>query len=168
MATKIISKKIVSCLWFAMEAEEAVKFYTSIFKNSSVGKIMRYTGVGEEVHGMSAGTVMTIDFALENQGFVALNAGPVFKFNEAISFIVYCDNQEEIDHYWNKLGEGGDEHSKMCGWLKDKFGLSWQIVPVYLEEIFDSATEEQYNNVMTAVLQSKKLEIKVLEAAYNK
>ena len=116
-------KKITPCLWFDSNAEEAVNFYVSIFKNSGICKVARYGEAGHEIHGRTAGTVMTIEFELNGQTFTALNGGPYFKFNEAISFQVYCDTQEEIDHYWDKLSAGGDEKAQQCGWLKDKFGF---------------------------------------------
>ena len=116
-------QKITSNLWFNNQAEEAVNYYTAIFKNSKIDRITRYSKAGQEVHGMAAGSIMTISFSLEGQSFVALNGGPHFKFTEAVSFIVNCENQEEIDYYWNKLSAGGDEQAQQCGWLKDKFGL---------------------------------------------
>ncbi|HLG38801.1 MAG TPA: VOC family protein, partial [Chitinophagaceae bacterium] len=128
-------QKITANLWFDRNAEEATKLYTSIFKNSKIGRISKYGKEGYEVHGMPEGTVMTIQFWLEGQEFIALNGGPQFKFNEAVSFIVNCDSQDEIDHYWEKLSAGGDKSAQVCGWLKDKFGLSWQIVPKVLPEM---------------------------------
>src|SRR6266536_81764 len=128
-------QKITPFLWFDDNAEEAVKFYTSIFKNSKIGKIARYDKAGEKVAGRPAGTVMTVEFQLEGQGFVALNGGPVFKFNEAISFQVHCKTQEEVDHYWEKLSKGGDKNAQQCGWLRDKYGVSWQIVPTVLPKM---------------------------------
>src|SRR3989304_6297519 len=130
-------KKITPCLWFDSNAEEALNFYVSIFKNSGICKVARYGEAGHEIHGRTAGTVMTIEFELNGQTFTALNGGPYFKFNEAISFQVYCDMQEEIDHYWEKLSAGGDEKAQQCGWLKDKFGVSWQIVPAVLGEMME-------------------------------
>jgi len=118
-------QKITTNLWFDGKAEEAVSFYTSIFKDSKIGNVFRYGKEGFEFHGMPEGTVMTIDFEIMSQRFVALNGGPQFKFNESISFIISCENQAEIDYYWEKLGEGGDENAKVCGWLKDMFGVSW-------------------------------------------
>ena len=123
-------QKITPFLWFDDKAEEAVSFYTSIFKNSKIGKIARYGDAGAQVSGRPKGTVMTVAFQLEGQEFVALNGGPQFKFTEAISFVVNCQTQEEVDEYWNKLSAGGQE--VQCGWLKDKYGLSWQIVPTIL------------------------------------
>ena len=126
---------IAPCLWFDNQAEEAAQFYAAIFKDSKIGEITRYGDEGFEIHKMPAGTVLTVDFQIAGQDFVALNGGPVFKFNEAVSFQVLCDTQDEIDYYWNRLGEGGDEDAQQCGWLKDKFGLSWQIVPLLLPKL---------------------------------
>jgi predicted 3-demethylubiquinone-9 3-methyltransferase (glyoxalase superfamily) len=122
-------QKITPCLWFDSNAEAAVNFYTSIFKNSRIGMVSRYGEAGHEIHGKPAGSVLTIEFELNGQAFTALNGGPTFKFNEAVSFQVGCESQEEIDYYWGKLSEDGDKNAQQCGWLKDKFGVSWQIVP---------------------------------------
>lgn len=126
-----LMQKINPFLWFDKQAEEAVKFYVSIFKNSKIGEIIRYGREGQEIHGMEEGTVMTIDFEIEGQKFVALNGGPMFKFNEAISFQVNCETQNELDYYWEKLSEGGDKNAQQCGWLKDKYGVSWQSYPLF-------------------------------------
>lgn len=160
-------QKITSCLWFDDQAEEAVKFYTSVFKNSKTGMVNRYGKEGYEIHGKKEGTVMTIEFWLENQGFVALNGGPQFKFSEAISFIVNCDTQNEIDYYWEKLSEGADEDAGACGWLKDKFGLSWQIVPSKLNDMLTDSNSKRSQNVMKELLRMKKLDIDVLERAFS-
>src|SRR5499433_1866874 len=125
-------QKITPCLWFDNQAEEAANFYVSIFENSKIGHVTRYGEAGFEIHGRLAGTVMTVEFQLDGQNFVALNGGPVFKFNEAISFQVHCQTQEDIDHYWDDLSRGGDKNAQQCGWLKDKYGVSWQIVPSVL------------------------------------
>jgi predicted 3-demethylubiquinone-9 3-methyltransferase (glyoxalase superfamily) len=122
-------QRITPCLWFDDQAEEAVKFYTSVFRNSRVGNVTRYGTAGYDQHKRPPGSVMTVDFELDGQAFTALNGGPVFKFNEAISLQVNCETQEEIDYYWDKLSEGGDEEAQQCGWLKDKYGVSWQVVP---------------------------------------
>ena len=159
-------QKITPCLWFDDNAEEAVKCYTSIFKKSKIGRIARYGEEGYEIHGKRAGTVMTIEFELNGQTFTALNGGPVFKFNEAISFQVSCKSQEEVDYYWEKLSEGGDEKAQQCGWLKDKYGVSWQIVPAVLGEMLQDNDAEISNQVMKALLQMKKLDIKKLKQAY--
>lgn len=158
-------QKITSNLWFDRQAEEAAKFYTSVFKNSKIGKVTHYGKEGQEIHGMPEGTVMTVEFWLEGQQFIGLNGGPHFKFSEAISFIVNCENQEEVDHYWDKLREGGDEKAQMCGWLKDKFGLSWQIVPTILPKLFTDSNKEKSQRVMKVMLQMKKLDITKLEEA---
>ncbi|TLY35489.1 MAG: VOC family protein [Nitrospirae bacterium] len=159
--------KITPCLWFDNQAEEAVNFYVSIFKNSKVGSITRYGEEGYEIHGRPAGTVMTVEFELEGQGFVALNGGPVFKFNEAISFQVHCKTQEEVDHYWEKLSKGGDKNAQQCGWLKDKYGVSWQIVPTVLPKMLQDKDAKKSERVMKALLQMQKLDIERLEQAYE-
>jgi predicted 3-demethylubiquinone-9 3-methyltransferase (glyoxalase superfamily) len=156
-------QKITPCFWFDKQAEEAAKYYTSIFPGSRIGRISRYGKEGFEVHHMPEGTVLTIEFTLDGQTFSALNGGPLFKFNESISFIVNCKDQEELDHYWDKLSEGGDPNAQQCGWLKDKFGVSWQIVPSILPSLLDDKARS--GRVMTALLQMKKLDIKALEEA---
>jgi predicted 3-demethylubiquinone-9 3-methyltransferase (glyoxalase superfamily) len=158
-------QKITINLWFDDQAEQARDFYLSVFKNSSAGKTSYYGKEGFEIHGRKEGTVMVAEFMLNGQSFVALNGGPHFKFNEAISLIVNCETQEEIDYYWNKLGEGGEPKAQMCGWLKDKYGLSWQIVPVQLAQLISSGNAEKSGRVMKAMLQMKKLDIRALEAA---
>jgi predicted 3-demethylubiquinone-9 3-methyltransferase (glyoxalase superfamily) len=127
-------QKITPCLWFDNQAEEASRFYASIFKNSKIGRITRYGKEGYEIHGRPEGTVMTVEFEIEGRAFTALNGGPIFQFNEAISFQVRCETQEEIDYYWERLSEGGDERAQQCGWLKDKYGLYWQVIPKALAE----------------------------------
>jgi len=160
-------QKITPCLWFDSNAEEAVNFYTRIFKNSKIGRMSRYGKEGYEIHGKPEGTVLTVEFELNGQAFTALNGGPVFKFNEAISFQVDCESQSELDYYWDKLSEGGDEKAQQCGWLKDKYGVSWQIVPVVLAEMMQDKNAGKSERVMKALLQMKKLDIKMLEQAYN-
>jgi predicted 3-demethylubiquinone-9 3-methyltransferase (glyoxalase superfamily) len=160
-------QKITPCLWFDSNAEEAVNFYASIFKNSKIGKTSRYGEAGYEIHGKPAGTVLTIEFELNGQAFTALNGGPIFKFNEAISFQVSCESQEEVDYYWEKLSEGGDEKAQQCGWLKDKYGLSWQIVPTALGKMLADNDTNKTDRVMTALLKMKKIDIKTLEHAYK-
>jgi predicted 3-demethylubiquinone-9 3-methyltransferase (glyoxalase superfamily) len=159
--------KITPCLWFDDQAEEAVAFYTAIFRNSKIVGITRYGEAGHEFHGKPAGTVMTVAFELDGQTFTALNGGPVFKFNEAISFQVNCDTQEEVDNYWEKLSEGGDANAQQCGWLKDKYGVSWQIVPTALIEMLQDQDASKSQRVMTALLQMKKIEMEVLRQAYE-
>ena len=160
-------KKITPCLWFDNNAEEAVKFYASIFKNSKVGRISRYGEAGYEIHGKPAGTVMTMEFELNGHAFTALNGGPVFKFNEAISFQVGCESQEEVDYHWEKLSEGGDKKAQQCGWLKDKYGVSWQIVPTVLVELLQDEDAKKSESVMKALLQMEKLDIAGLKRAHE-
>ena len=159
-------QKISPCLWFDDKAEEAAKFYTSIFKESKIGDVMRYGKEGYEIHGREEGTVMTVEFEIEGQKFLGLNGGPIFKFNEAISFQVYCETQEEVDYYWEKLSEGGDEKAQQCGWLKDKYGVSWQIVPTILIKMLKDKDSEKSQRVMKAMLQMHKLDISTLKKAY--
>jgi predicted 3-demethylubiquinone-9 3-methyltransferase (glyoxalase superfamily) len=151
-------KQITPCLWFDNQAEEAAKFYTSVFKNSEIKSITRYGKEGHDIHGHKEGTVLTVEFRINGQSYTGLNGGPVFKFNEAISFQVFCENQEEIDYYWDKLSEGGQEGQ--CGWLKDKFGLSWQIVPAILSKLMNDPSKSE--RVVKAFLQMKKFDIEKL------
>ncbi len=160
-------QKITPCLWFDNQAEEAANFYTSIFKNSKIGNITRYGNEGYEIHGREAGTVMTVDFEIDGQKFTALNGGPVFKFNEAISFVVHCKTQEQVDNYWEKLSEGGDEKAQQCGWLKDKYGVSWQIVPEVLSKLVGDPASEKSQRAMKAMLRMKKIDIEGLKKAYE-
>jgi predicted 3-demethylubiquinone-9 3-methyltransferase (glyoxalase superfamily) len=160
-------QKIVPFLWFDDQAEEAATFYTGIFKNSRVARVARYGEEGFAVHGRSAGSVMTVEFELEGQRFTALNGGPLFQFNQAVSLVILCESQEEIDHYWDRLAEGADPASQQCGWLKDKFGLSWQVVPTALPEIMAGPDPEKSGRAMTALLQMKKLDIAKLKQAYD-
>jgi len=157
--------KITPFLWYDDKAEEAANFYASIFKNSKVGGITHYEEEGSKASGIPAGTVMTVEFQLEGQDFVALNGGPHFTFTEAISFVVNCETQDEVDEFWEKLSAGGAE--SQCGWLKDKYGLSWQIVPTVLNEFFQDKDPEKSKRVMKAMLQMKKLDIKTLQQAYD-
>ena len=145
------------------DAEEAAKFYASVFKNSKIGKISRYGKEGFEVHGKKAGTVMTVEFELEGQKFLALNGGPHFKFNEAVSFQVHCETQQEIDHFWSELAKDGEEGP--CGWLKDKFGLSWQVIPKALPEMLMDGNSETAQRVMRSMLQMRKIDIAALRRA---
>lgn len=157
--------KIVTNLWFDTRAEEAARFYTSVFPNSSLGRITRYGKAGHDIHGMEEGTVMTVEFSLDGQEFLALNGGPVFTFSEAISFIINCDTQEEADYFWDKLSEGGDVNAQQCGWLKDKFGVSWQVIPTAFTEMMDDPDLERSERMMEAMLQMKKLDIQALKRA---
>jgi predicted 3-demethylubiquinone-9 3-methyltransferase (glyoxalase superfamily) len=161
-----IVRRIAPCLWFDDQAEEAARFYTSVFSNSKIGTIARYGEAGQEIHGRPAGSVMTVAFELDGQPFTALNGGPVFKFNEAISFQVMCETQEEVDDYWEKLSAGGDEKAQQCGWLKDPFGVSWQVVPEVVTQLVSDPDSEKSQRAMQALLQMKKLDIAELERAY--
>ena len=160
----IAASKINPCLWFDTEAEDAAKFYCSVFKNSRMGRISRYVNEGQEIHGKEAGLVMAVEFELDGQRFAALNGGPQFKFSEAISFQVHCDDQEEVDYFWAKLAEGGTEGP--CGWLKDRYGLSWQIVPKVLLEMLSGADPAKAQRVTKAFLQMKKFDIAALKRTY--
>ena len=160
----IAAPKISPCLWFDTEAEEAARFYCSIFKDSRIGSISHFNREGKDIHGKDAGSVMAVEFELYGQRFAALNGGPHFKFNEAVSFQVHCDDQKEIDYFWTKLCEGGQEGP--CGWLKDRYGLSWQIVPKVLFEMLMDPDREKSERVTTAFLQMKKFDIAALERAH--
>ena len=164
-------QKITPFLWFDTKAEEAANFYVSVFsargKNSKVGSVTRYNEAGAKASGMPKGSAMTVSFQLEGQDFTAINGGPHFRFNEAVSFVVHCESQEEVDHYWGKLCEGGDEKAQQCGWLKDKYGLSWQIVPGVLIKLLQDKDPEKSKRVMQAMLQMKKIDIRGLQKAYD-
>ena len=158
-------KKITPCLWFDNQAEDAANFYIYIFKKSKIMNIARYGEEGAKVSEKPEGTVMTVTFLLEGQEFMALNGGPQFKFSEAISFVVNCGTQKEIDAFWKKLSEGGEEGP--CGWLKDRYGVSWQIVPIVLGEMLQNKGTMKSEKVMKTMLQMKKLDIKVLKKAFE-
>ncbi len=160
-----ISQKIVPCIWLEKDAEKAAAFYVSVFKNSRILKTSYYAKAAEEVSGQKKGSVLTVSFTLEGQEFMVLNGGPVFRLNEAVSFVVYCDTQEEIDYYWNKLSFV--KEAEQCGWLKDKFGLSWQIVPIILDSMLTDKDPGKVERVTAAFLKMKKLEISALEKAYR-
>ena len=162
---KTHTQKIIPHLWFDNQAEEAAKFYISIFKNSKIVNVTRYGEAGAEVSGRRKGTVMTVTFQLEGQEFIALNGGPHFTFSPAISFFVNCETQEEVDELWEKLSEGGE--IEQCGWLKDKYGVSWQIVPTVLGEMLQNKDAESSERVMEALLKMKKIDIKTLKQAYE-
>jgi predicted 3-demethylubiquinone-9 3-methyltransferase (glyoxalase superfamily) len=164
MAAKI-TQRITPFLWLDDQAEEAAKFYTSIFKNSKIGEIVRYDEEAAKPTGRPPGSVMVVDFQLDGQKFVALNGGPAFNFTEAISFVVNCDSQEEVDYYWSKLSAGGEE--SRCGWLKDRFGLSWQIVPTLLTEMLKDKDAAKAKRVMHAILQMDKIDIPTLKKTYD-
>jgi predicted 3-demethylubiquinone-9 3-methyltransferase (glyoxalase superfamily) len=159
--------RITPCLWFDNQAEEAARFYTTVFKNSRIVSTTRYGEAGHEIHKKPAGSVLTVTFELDGQPFTALNGGPVFKFNEAISFQIHCESQEEIDYYWEKLSEGGDEKAQACGWLKDRYGVSWQVVPTALSAMLNDPDTQKTESVMKALLQMKKLDIGKLREAYG-
>jgi predicted 3-demethylubiquinone-9 3-methyltransferase (glyoxalase superfamily) len=161
-----VTRRIAPCLWFDHEAEEAAKFYTSVFPNSRIVETSRYGEAGKEVHGRPPGSVMTVGFELDGQPFTALNGGPVFKFNEAISLQVSCETQQEVDHYWSRLSEGGDPNAQQSGWLKDKYGVSWQVVPRVLSELIKDPDPAKSGKVMEALLRMKKLDIAGLQRAH--
>ena len=163
-ATQIFAPRITTCLWFDTQAEEAVDFYASVFAGSRIGRISRYGKEGREIHGKEPGSVIVVEFELGGQKFVALNCGPHLKFNEAISFQVHCETQEEIDYYWSRLTEGGQEAP--CGWLKDRYGVSWQIVPTVLPEMLMDSDPEKSQRVTKVFLQMKKFDVHELRRAY--
>ena len=158
-------QKITPFLWFDNQAEEAAKFYASVFKNSKIGRILRYDEASAKAAGRPVGSVLTIEFEIEDQKFTALNGGPEFKFNESVSFVVDCKTQEEVDYFWEKLIAGGGQESE-CGWLKDKFGLSWQVTPTVLIEMLNDKDAKKAERVMKAMMQMQKIDIKKLNAAY--
>jgi predicted 3-demethylubiquinone-9 3-methyltransferase (glyoxalase superfamily) len=163
----VTTQRISPCLWFADEAEEAARFYTGIFQNSRITTITRYGTAGFETHHRPAGSVMTVAFELDGQSFTALNGGPVFKFNEAISFQVNCETQEEIDYYWEKLSAGGDPKAQQCGWLKDRYSASWQVVPSIMDELVKDEKSAGAQRAMEAMLRMKKLDIAELRRAHD-
>lgn len=158
---------IVPCLWFDTEAEEAARFYTGIFRDSKILATTRYGEAGREIHGKPSGSVLTVEFELNGQPFTALNGGPHFRFNEAISFQIMCNTQEEVDYYWERLREGGDPQAEQCGWLKDKYGLSWQVVPTGMVEMLNDPDREKADRAMETMLQMKKLDIVALQRAFE-
>jgi predicted 3-demethylubiquinone-9 3-methyltransferase (glyoxalase superfamily) len=160
-----VTQRIAPCLWFDNQAEEAAKFYVSVFRNSKIVSIARYPKAGQEVHKRAAGSVMTVAFELDGEALTALNAGPQFQFTEAISLQVNCDTQEELDRYWEQLSKGGDPRAQQCGWLKDKYGLSWQIVPRVLPELLKDHESVKAQRAMEALLRMKKIDIAELERA---
>jgi predicted 3-demethylubiquinone-9 3-methyltransferase (glyoxalase superfamily) len=162
-----IRSKIAPCLWFDSQAEEAAKFYVSIFPDSRIVAISRYGEAGQEVHGRPPGSVMTVVFELEGQAFTALNGGPVFQLSPAISFQITCENQQEVDHYWSALSDGGEPQAQQCGWLQDRFGVSWQVIPRVLPELLMDADAARSARTMNALLKMKKLDIAALQQAFN-
>ena len=160
---KMTAHKIMPCLWFDTQAEAAANHYVSVFENSKLGSITRYGKEGREIHGKEAGSVMTVEFEIAGTKFLALNGGPQFKFDEAISFQIFCETQAEVDYFWSKLSQGGQEGP--CGWLKDKFGLWWQVVPAILPELLKDANPAKGERVMKAMLQMRKIDIAALRQA---
>lgn len=159
-------QKIAPCLWFDHQAEEAARFYTQIFLNSRISRIARYSDAGREIHGRPPGSVMTVEFEIAGQTFTALNGGPVFQLSPAISFVVRCESQQELDSYWEKLSEGGDPAAQQCGWLQDKYGVSWQIVPAALAEMLGDENTSAAARTMQALLGMKKLDLQELQQAH--
>ena len=162
-----ITQRIRPCLWFDNQAEEAARYYAGIFKNSSIDKISHYGKAGYEVHHKPAGSVLTVEFTLDGSKFTALNGGPDFKFNEAMSLEIYCDTQNEIDYYWSKLTAGGDPAAQVCGWLKDKYGVSWQVIPTMMIDILLDEKSEKSQRAFSAMMNMKKLNIAELQRAYD-
>jgi predicted 3-demethylubiquinone-9 3-methyltransferase (glyoxalase superfamily) len=162
-----LTSKISPCLWFDSQAEDAARFYVSVFKNAKINTTLRYSDAGVEVHGRPPGSVMVVNFELDGLSFQALNGGPHFKFTEAVSLVITCADQAEIDHYWDKLGAGGDPKAQQCGWLKDRFGLSWQVVPAMMDDLFRDASSPGAKRAMAAMLEMKKLDIAALRRAYE-
>jgi predicted 3-demethylubiquinone-9 3-methyltransferase (glyoxalase superfamily) len=163
----LFAPKITPFLWFDSKAEEAANFYVSVFRHAKVKHVSRYSEAGKEVHGREPGSAMTVDFELEGQPFAALNGGPgVFTFSGATSFVIHCKDQEEVDHYWNSLTEGGDPAAQQCGWLKDKFGVTWQVVPDILPEMLGDADHAKADRTMKAMLKMKKFDIEALKKAH--
>ena len=158
--------KITPCLWFDGEAEDAARFYTGIFPNSKITSISHYGEAGREVHGQPAGKVLTVAFELDGRPFTALNGGPQFKFNEAVSLQIPCRNQEEIDYYWDKLTAGGDARAQQCGWLKDRYGLSWQVFPAAVMDMLQDQDRKKADRVMQALMEMRKMDLAALERAY--
>lgn len=160
-------QRISPCLWFSDQAEEAARFYVGIFKNSRINAITHYGEAGKEAHGRPVGSVMTVSFELDGQTFMALNGGPVFTFNEAVSLMINCTSQDEIDYYWGKLSAGGDPKAQMCGWLKDRYGLCWQVVPAKFDEWYKDGNSAAAARTMNAMLKMKKLDMVALQRAYD-
>jgi len=159
-------QRITPFLWFDHQAEPAAKFYTGIFPNSRIVQVARYGAAGQDVHGRAPGSVMTVEFELDGQRFTALNGGPLFKFNESISFVVHCATQKDVDYYWDKLGEGGDPDARQCGWLKDPFGVSWQVVPTEMIALLSEPGSPGSQRAFAAMMQMKKLDIEALRRAH--
>ena len=161
-----LTTKISPCLWFDRNGEEAARFYIGIFPRSKIVEVSRYAEAGKEVHGSEPGSVLTVEFELDGQRFTALNGGPVFKFSEAISFQISCDSQDEVDHFWNRLSEGGPVEAQQCGWLKDRFGVSWQVVPSILPRLLMDPDRAKAERAFGAMMKMKKLDIAELKRAH--
>lgn len=162
-----IASKIVPCLWFDSQGEDAARFYTEVFPNSRITHISRYPEAGKEVHGRKPGSVLTVAFELAGQAFTALNGGPQFKFNEALSLQIMCDSQQEVDHYWNALGAGGPTEAQQCGWLKDRYGVSWQVVPRAFLDMLTSKDTPAVERAFAVMMNMKKLDIAALQRAFD-
>jgi len=162
----MLKQRITPCLWFDHQAEEAANYYVGIFPNSRITATTRYPSAGQEIHQQKAGSVMVVAFELDGHTFTALNGGPLFTFNEAVSLQVNCDSQKEIDYYWDKLGADGDPKAQQCGWLKDRYGLSWQVVPRGMEEMLKAPESAGANRAMGAMMQMKKIDMAALERAF--
>jgi predicted 3-demethylubiquinone-9 3-methyltransferase (glyoxalase superfamily) len=160
-----LQQRITPCLWFDNQAEAAANYYTGIFKNSKIKKISRYTGAGRDTHHKPPGSVMTVEFELDGQQFTALNGGPEFKFSEAVSFQIHCKTQEDIDYFWERLTPGGDPKAQVCGWLKDRYGVSWQVFPDRLPQLLADDDRERAARVMNAMLKMKKIDLNEIERA---
>ena len=161
-----VTPRIAPCLWFDHEAEDAASFYVSVFRNSKMVTVVRYSQAGQAIHKKPVGSVMQVVFELDGQEFTALNGGPEFRFNEAISLQIYCETQDEVDHYWDKLSQGGDPRAQRCGWLKDKYGVSWQVVPKAIEEMLKDHESPRAQRAMEAMLQMKKIDVGELQRAF--
>lgn len=162
-----LQHRLQPCLWFDGQAEPAARFYTSVFPQSRLGALSYYAEAGQDQHGQTPGSVMSVSFELLGQPMLALNGGPIFRFTEALSLMVLCDTQDEIDHYWRQLGAGGDPNAQVCGWLKDRWGLSWQVVPRVMETWFEQGMDAAAERAMVAMLAMKKMDIAALEKAYR-
>ena len=159
--------RFTTCLWFNGQAEEAAQFYTGIFKKSKITRTLRYSSAGAETHRHEPGSVLTVEFELDGQPMMTLNGGPEFKFNEAVSLIINCSNQDEVDYYWTKLSAGGDPNAQQCGWLKDRYGVSWQVVPENITELYEEEESPGAKAAMEAMMKMKKLDIEVLQRAHD-
>ncbi len=159
--------RITPCLWFDDQAEEAANYYVAIFRNSAIRKVARYGEAGKEIHGRAPGSVMVVEFELDGQTFTALNGGPLFKLTEAVSFQVRCRDQQEVDYYWDKLSAGGDPKAQVCGWLKDKYGLSWQIVPEAVPKLLSDHSSARSQRAFAEMMTQKKPDIAALQRAYD-